>query len=66
MKQKKFLDPPSEPVEEEEASLWNRGKIIIWLALSIAANWCSDLCLDVINNKRRFIWAASVIVIIVI
>lgn len=66
MKQKKFFSDSSSGAVEEEVSVWNRGKIIIWVALSIVANWCSDLCLDVINNKRRFIWAASVIVIIVI
>lgn len=61
-----FSDPPVKLDEEQGGSVWDRGKIIIWLALSISGNLASELCLNKINKEWRFIWAALLIAIIII
>lgn len=67
MKEESFFSDPHVKLDEEhEISVWNREKVIIWLGLSMLGNFVAESCLNKINKEWSFIWAASLIVFIII
>lgn len=67
MKEESFFSDPHVKLDEEhEISVWNREKVIIWLGLSMLGNFVAESCLNKINKEWSFIWAALLIVFIII